>query len=60
MILYVQISLFDPLVEFFLSFSYFFFLFEIFLFLVKKIFGELVLFVGSVLNSYVCQCFDSV
>ena len=33
-ILYVQISLVDPVVEFFLSFFYFFFLFEVFLSLV--------------------------
>ena len=34
MILYVQIFLFDLVVKFFLSFSYFFFLFEIFVFFV--------------------------
>ena len=51
MTLYVRISLFDPDVGFFLSFSYFFFLLEIILSLVYKMFGELILLV--------CQCFDS-
>ena len=36
MILYVQIFLFDLVVKNFLSFSYFFFLFEIFVFLFRR------------------------